>query len=300
MTEDNGLRNTPEPESVEGGRGEVWRPLVGGVQTGVDSPAQNYDWWGTYTGLWRDRDTGELVLLSNRHVWHTFDDSQVRDDAWATQSTGGLERYGVGELIRGSEIIENDGDLDELSVDASSARLAEDVEANAEVLKDGFPEDHEVVVVEGGRQPEVGESIAKAGARTGWSEGEVLDVGNPLKLEANGIVVNRTLQTTVSSGGGDSGSPYIAEDGYLVGQLFAGTSDGQYSWGNTYQGIVDEFNVEPVVFTETGSAGGGVDSADMDVETREPLLTEERAVNALAVLGFLSVPATYVEGLIRR
>lgn len=152
-------------------------------------------------------------LLSNSHVMHAAGRTVQSDDY---EDIGTVDRV---------------GDLEgRITFDAGVARAHPDLKASHNFLV--FSADGQPKKIVGLRTVEPGISIAKQGARTGWSSGRST---GPARIRVRGHkAIYPCWGGTYRAKGGDSGSPVLHQDQdgwYLVGIHFA-SGPYYHSWDN--------------------------------------------------------------------
>lgn len=205
--------------------------------------AGNYVFVGTLGAMVRDRATGATMALSNFHVacprgWAIGDrmaQPSLVDNAPAATDFGSLTRAVLSEHVDGSVI----------SVDAGKTWTA-----SIETIGN----------VAGTATATVGMPVQKRGRTTEHTFGTVRSTDFTVTVNYGGDVGSRTLRnqlrietdTTRSarfSQKGDSGSVIVTDDRHVVGLLFAGSTDGQWTFGNPIGFVQDELGVDIIAHT---------------------------------------------------
>lgn len=250
--------DAPRPTAelqAQAGRDDKFRPVVGGVQTGVEREDVLQDWWGTLTGYFLDRDTGEPVYLSNKHVWGDLDGEWPRDATEGTQPSAPDSEVGSVDRWAETEVVEGDSDTTSVDTVGVSASVEE-----AEPLAVLDVDNDEYVSVTGYTEPTSGMEIMKSGARTGTTWGEVVETHTSVYLDGPDLIIEDTFKAQIASSSGDSGAIALDEDGRFVGQLFAGVPNRDVAWFNRVPQILDAVNVVPA--TEEGGDAPFRESAE--------------------------------------
>lgn len=262
------FQSTPNGASLEEspspGRGKYIRPVVGGTATSVGVNGAAKGWWGTLTGIWKDRDTGGLLIVSNRHVYETMSTPGIPKGADILQPhpiTSGKPYRDliVAKLDRWSHFTTGQGTPSgsnqpkSLPVDvAAGTYTASGAESVSQILASQQPQ--RLLKVQSWRDPKPGETVIKFGARSGATKGQILSADGATKMGAESgsqVVIDHSFRMSCDSGAGDSGSPVLTTDGTLVGQLFGGSGGPGTgpSWANVISYVNDTLNADPVAIT---------------------------------------------------
>ena len=123
-------------------------------------------------------------------------------------------------------------------IDAALARPLDPAQFSPEVFKIGRPK--------GVREAALGTKLQKTGRTTGYTQGQITQIDVTTSVDYNGRTANFTRQLMANgmSLGGDSGSAVLDEEGYLVGLLFAGSSNATLI--NPIQMVLELLKVEIV------------------------------------------------------
>lgn len=201
-------------------------PLVGGISVG----SLDRDHTGTLGGWAVDNLSGEIVILSN---WHIF---------------CGSPDCAVGERIVQPGPVKDGGDSKDLvarlhrwaltsEVDAAISRLTGDRPLLQEVLELGLVSDV--------REPLLGLPVKKSGRTTGVTTGIITDESATITIASTGRIFHN--QIVIENDGaevsapGDSGSFWIDDLNWVVGLHFAG-SPGR-AVGNPMLAVLDALNI---------------------------------------------------------
>ena len=222
---------------------EYQRPLALGLQVqNIDhdlrggAAASGYRTVGTLGCFVQNE--GEMQMLSNNHVLAGENDAQIND---RIQQPGALEIVSeqvVAELSAFVPLVfVPDGQLGMAEgvnlVDAATARLMAGTDPTTAYLPH-----HRVRAPGLVRDPRPGEEVYKVGRTTGLTRGRVSAVlveAGPVGYEGGAAFFRRSfsvqgLMGTLFSSGGDSGSAIVAaQDGALLGLLYAGNGVETYA-----------------------------------------------------------------------
>jgi len=246
----------PAMEQVEAVTPEVdtttYATLHGGISMGPlrsvhlappDVPSEgNYIFAGTLGAMVRDRSNGKTMALTNFHVacvnntWSVGDrmvQPSLLDGGSSSNQFGSLTRATLSDAVDGAVV----------TVDASKP-----TSATIEQIGD----------VAGYTAASVGAAVRKRGRTTELTYGSVVSTDFTVSINYGSDVGTRTLHhqiriqtdTTRSarfSDHGDSGSVVVDANRKVVGLLFAGSTDGQWTFANPIQSVLDELNVDLVV-----------------------------------------------------
>lgn len=234
-------------------RTKRWRPLVGGISVG------HKDITAGTLGCFVKDNNGNIYILSNNHVLANSNKGKIGDEILqpGPYDGGRIPNDVVGNLSNFIEIKFPESrctlskfiidtlnfisktfgrktrfkiystELPENEVDCAIAKIS--VDYSNEILEIGKPK--------GSAKVNEGEEVYKSGRTTGLTKGIVVDDSASITVNygENGeaLFVNQILvQGDNVASGGDSGSVFLNEDGYVVGLLFAGSSDKKIAIAN--------------------------------------------------------------------
>jgi hypothetical protein len=203
-----GVRGVSVLTGVSGDKRWRWRPICGGISVGVAGGAT-----GTIACRVYDRSTGEVLILSNRHVFSGNVNTPVIQPGPAD---GGLYPDDVvGYVYRFIDV--KPPPLDN-RVDAALAKPTVDV--SDEVLDVGVVFDTAV--------PVEGVSVCKSGRSTCYTCGKIIDTHASVKVYGYpfgyAIFTDQVIVEPAIGAPGDSGSLVVEEGSKrAVGLLFAGS-----------------------------------------------------------------------------
>lgn len=205
--------------------------------------AGNYVFVGTLGAMVRDRATGDTMALTNFHVacprgWAIGDrmaQPSLVDNAPAATDFGSLARAELTENIDGALV----------RLDAGKAWTA-----SIETIGN----------VNGTTAATVDMPVQKRGRTTEHTFGTVRSVDFTVTINYGGDVGNRTLRNQLRietdtarsarfSQKGDSGSVIVDGSRNVVGLLFAGSTDGQWTFGNPIAAVQDTLGVDIIRHT---------------------------------------------------
>lgn len=181
---------------------------------------------------------GEVQMLSNNHVLAGENDAQINDRIQQPGALGVVPEQVVASLSAFVPLVfVPDGQLGMAEsvnlVDAATARLM----AGTDHTKAYLPH-HRVRAPGLVRDPRPGEEVYKVGRTTGLTRGRIVSVlveAGPVGYEGGAAFFRRSfavqgLMGTLFSSGGDSGSAIVAaQDGALLGLLYAGNGVETYA-----------------------------------------------------------------------
>lgn len=175
-------------------------------------------------GLWvKDRETGEVMLLSNNHVIANSNSADVGDPIIQPgRHDGGLSPSDdIATLTRYTEILF--GAQGGNRYDGAVAGDVDPADVDPEILQIGEPAG--VLPVD---SLVVGLAVEKSGRTTGLTRGTINTVGAVIRVGyGNGREATFEDQVTITPGtfsdGGDSGSSILDDNGNVAGLLFAGS-----------------------------------------------------------------------------
>lgn len=201
-----------------------------------------YIFAGTLGAMVRDRGNGATMALTNFHV-------ACVNNTW---SVG--DRMVQPSLLDGGSSSNQFGSL-------TRATLSDDVDGSVVTVDTGrstTPSVQDIGDVAGHTAATVGAAVRKRGRTTELTYGTVISTDFTVTINYGSDVGSRTLhhqirvQTDTSrsarfSDHGDSGSVVMDNNRMVVGLLFAGSSDGQWTFANPIQSVLDELNVDLMV-----------------------------------------------------
>ncbi|MFC6706746.1 hypothetical protein [Flexivirga alba] len=218
-------------------------PLRSVYLTPPDVPsAGNYIFAGTLGAMVRDRGNGATMALTNFHVacvnntWSVGDrmvQPSLLDGGSSGNQFGSLSRATLSDAVDGSVVTVDTGKSTTASV-------------------------QDIGDVAGHTAATVGAAVRKRGRTTELTYGTVVSTDFTVSINYGSDVGSHTLhhqiriQTDTSqsarfSDHGDSGSVIMDGNRMVVGLLFAGSSDGQWTFANPIQSVLDELNVDLMV-----------------------------------------------------
>jgi endonuclease G len=213
-------------------------PLRGGISIGN---AWQYN-YGTLGALVADRDTGDLMCLSNWHVlvgdWRARRGQRIYQPG---RGDGGTRDDTIATLTR---------DAMSANLDAAVATLT----GSRSVINDQL----DLGPVRGVRRPELGMELVKSGRQTEVTYGRVVDVEATTALSYAGLtrvirgvtVIEQRRAGEEVSAGGDSGSVWLDNASkQAVGLHFAGSNRPEQALAIDIALVLDALNVRLV--TET-------------------------------------------------
>ncbi|TYL40343.1 hypothetical protein CV102_01845 [Natronococcus pandeyae] len=266
----------PIPEAAED-RSDRHRPVPAGVSesnadltagTGGPYPAriENDAGGDASEAVWDDVEAGDLVRLSNNHVYARSNEADLGESILQPgPHDGGDQDDAVGELVGYVPI------ADGVRVDVAARSVERDRESASYY---GLDEEWPTAV----RREEYGElrgeTVTKTGRTTGVTSATVEATSASVSVEFGGehgtVTLRDQLITGYMSEGGDSGSAVFLEDGALVGLLFAGSAEQTIC--NKICNVERKLGVE--ILTGEPGEGDGDDERDATVYTT----TFERSV----------------------
>ncbi|MFQ5575647.1 MAG: hypothetical protein ACE5G8_01525 [Anaerolineae bacterium] len=124
-------------------------------------------------------------------------------------------------------------------VDAALAKPLDPALVSAEILEIGRPA--------GAREAELGAAVKKSGRTTGYTEGRIIQIDVTTSVVYNGrtATFSGQLMANAMSAPGDSGSAVLDEENFVVGLLYAGSSNSTLI--NPIGRVLEGLNVEIVV-----------------------------------------------------
>lgn len=237
---------TPEVDTT------TYTTLHGGISMGPlrsvhleppDVPsAGNYIFAGTLGAMVRDRGNDATMALTNFHVacvnntWSVGDrmvQPSLLDGGTSSNQFSSLTRAALSDAVDGAVVTVDTGK-------STSATI------------------QDIGDVAGHTTATVGTAVRKRGRTTELTYGTVVSTDFTVTIDYGSDVGSRTLHhqirvqtdTTQSarfSDHGDSGSVVVDGNRMVVGLLFAGSSDGQWTFANPIQSVLDELNVDLMV-----------------------------------------------------
>ncbi len=219
----------------------TYDPLVGGIGIGPCKAVDGYVYVGTLGCLVRDRDTSEILMLSNYHVlaekWSNGDTicQPSRVDG------GSCPADIVGSLLRSTLSDHVDGAVGRITNRSHQCEITE------------------IGPVRGKAVASIDMPVRKRGRTTGLTYGKVDSIDLSVNVSYSdgvhtlknqiGIAVD-DAQSTQFGNSGDSGSVVVDENGKVIGLYFAGTEDGSFGVANPIDKVLEELNVELCVKVE--------------------------------------------------
>lgn len=188
-----------------------YRPALGGVSIGHYKITA-----GTLGCLVKDKETGNIFILSNNHVLANSNNAKKGDPILQPASYDGGKKPKdiLARLERWIEIaFGTQGNL----VDAALAKPKQNALVNPEIVEMGIPK--------GVGRGKLGMSVQKSGRTTGYTTGKVKDISAVVKVNYGRKIAlfRNQIITTAMSQGGDSGSLVLDQKKRAVGLLFAGS-----------------------------------------------------------------------------
>lgn len=209
-------------------RQQKQRPVAGGLSTGhhditAGSAGPLAIVTDTDAGKWGDVSEGDLVRLSNNHIYAQSNKASLGDTIIqpAPMDGGSSDTHAVGELA-GYLPVE-----DGVVADVAARTASSDTDVSR---FHALPSDYGSSVHRSGQSNLKGTRVIKSGRTTGVLESKVTRTGASVRVnygEELGVVKFRDQVFAESfSAGGDSGSPVFAADGgEFVGLNFAGSDN---------------------------------------------------------------------------
>lgn len=201
-----------------------------------------YIFAGTLGAMVRDRGNGATMALTNFHVACVNNTWSVGDRmVQPSLLDGGSSGNQFGSLTRATLSDDVDGAVVTVDTGESTSATVQDIGD-----------------VAGHTAATVGAAVRKRGRTTELTYGTVVSTDFTVSINYGSDVGSRTLhhqirvQTDTSrssrfSDHGDSGSVVMDDNRMVVGLLFAGSSDGQWTFANPIQSVLDELNVDLLV-----------------------------------------------------
>lgn len=220
------------PPSKRAGRAD---PMQGGIS--ISNANRNV--YATLGGLVKDRETNDLMILSNWHVlvgdWYVQPDLPIYQPG---RGDGGVMGDTVATLSRHAM---------SSNLDAAVARLT----GSRKLINDQL----DLGPVKGVGQAELGMQVVKSGRQTDLTYGLVSGIEGTIRLNYRGV--DRLINHVVTieprppfrevSAGGDSGSLWCQESSMNgVGLHFAGSDEPERALALDLQSVLDALNVNLV------------------------------------------------------
>ncbi len=251
-----------------------WRPAFGGVSAGHVGVTA-----GTIGGVVIDVDTGNVMALSNNHVFANATSLQASRAA-AGDSILQPAWFDAGTPLDGIATLERwvplDHDGDNL-VDCAIARPLADGFLNPHVVGDVEPGGAiRGIAVRGVAPVSGGEVVHKYGRTTGHTSGSVVDVDFTTRIQydtPSPLVFVDQILACIPVEGGDSGSLLLDEQNRAVGLVIASAkSDGvYYTIANKIRNVTAMLGVEfPDVGEDVLIPGFDVIQDPVGVATKTP------------------------------
>lgn len=252
------------------GRTEKMRPAQPGVSIGHYKVTA-----GTFGAVVRDRNSGDLLILSNNHVLANASDggdgkSSPGDPVYQPGSyDGGTEADLIGHLERFVPIYRYNRDvqcsLAALGLKAANAmihtirpyyqfkleRLGHSNLVDCALARPVAPDQIAPEIIDIGKitgiaEAKPGQSVKKSGRTSGLTEGKVSAVKVTLNVAMGSgsdvVQFQNQVMAELKSAPGDSGSLIVDSDNRAVGLLFAGSSD--HTVFNPIQSVLDQLGVD--------------------------------------------------------
>ena len=199
------------------------RPVESGVsECHSESTAATAGHWparvaDTSAGLWADDvDEGDIVRLSNAHVYALSGDASLGDPILQPSPFDGGGTSDQSGTLAGYAPLETG-----VTADVAARTSGVDETRTPHHLSEEWP----TGVIREDYQRLVGDTLTKSGRTTGVTEASLRATGASVRVNyPHGTVTLRDqLLTDDLSDGGDSGSPVYTTDGKLAGLVFAGS-----------------------------------------------------------------------------
>lgn len=227
----------------------VYPTMAGGISMGPqrsvflsppDVPAPgNYIFVGTLGAMVRDRTSGATMALTNFHV-------ACVNNSWS-----------VGDIMVQPSRVDDDANDDQFGT-LTRAQLTDEVDGAVATLDAGQAWDPSVTGVggvTGTAVATVGMAVQKRGRTTEHTFGEVVSTDFTLSVDYGSDVGLRTFHHQLRitpdtsrnprfSDRGDSGSVVLDLSRKVVGLLFAGSTDGSFTFANPIQSALDALDVD--------------------------------------------------------
>ena len=208
-------------------------PLVGGISVGNE---RQYN-YGTLGTLVRDRDTGDLMCLSN---WH------VLVGSWGYRQGQRIYQPGRGDGGSASDTIATlERNAISANYDAAVAKLTGS--------RDAINNQLELGSVTGIRQPELDMQVVKSGRQSSVTYGRITDFESVYLMSYSGLrriirdvfMIDARNPGEEVSAGGDSGSLWLEEgSNCAVGLHFAGQNQPERALAMEIRYVLEALNVE--------------------------------------------------------
>jgi len=213
---------------------------------------------------------GTVYALSNNHIYANSNDASIGDNELQPGPTdGGSDPEDAIGTLHDYEPILFDGS--DNYMDAAIALTTTEYVGTATPTGDGYGTPSAQIV-----SASLGQNVQKYGRTTGWTHGEVSEINVTVTVCYAGFMVCTKSATFVDqisitpgefSGGGDSGSLIVTDDGKNnpVALLFAGSTDRTIA--NPIHYVLDRFNV--TVDDGSGGATNYPPTADFSYTTTD-------------------------------
>lgn len=216
---------TPEERQMR------WRPIFPGISVGSVLVTA-----GTLTGIAKDNEDGEYVLLSNYHVFYGHEGTEILQPG--PYDGGSSPDDVVGHLKR---YVEVKPEPYKNIIDSAIATLEVDADINDRDL--GAPARI--------RDPTEGETVIKSGRTTAVTRASIIDTEATIRVRdypgVGDVWFDDIIVTEAFAAGGDSGSIVFGSDGSMVGQVFAGSD--KITCIIKASNIVNALNITPMFGT---------------------------------------------------
>ena len=253
-------------------RTEYIRPAPPGVSIGHYQISA-----GTFGAVVRDRDSGELLILSNNHVLANSTDghdgkSKIGDEIYQPGPyDGGTKEQLIGYLHRFIPLSREYGTSEcpqAASLEKLGNRFIHAIRPNYRVILQKLsPQGNlvdaalakpvkpdmitplivEIGPVKGIREPQIGMKLIKSGRSSGLNSANVKVISTLMKVALSSqesVMFDDQILTGPLASPGDSGSLVLDEQHNAVGLLFAGSDNA--SVVNKIQNVMELLDIEPV------------------------------------------------------
>jgi len=275
------------------------RPLKAGIAISTDSTSYGtLGWFGTLGD-------GTVVLLTNKHVLYdetnTTDNRKLKtaqpqlgDPSTCCCCTCGSDNV-IGESIIG---IRDITPASNTSVDCAIAKINPDIASNI-VLRISNNSTTEVLRVDGKAAAVVGDKVKKIGARSGFTKGTVIHIGDIAVAVPNDsggtaialrqgqvLIIPDTAETYqvkegeskfAFSNSGDSGAVILNESNKIIALNWGGdrtTNNVAITVANNIQNVLDKLSANGFALTLSVSPGGDSAPAKVDIFRKEEPVPE--------------------------
>ena len=202
---------------------------------------------GTLGCLVKDRNTEEILILSNSHVLAQSGKASFGDAILQPgKHDGGTSDDVIAFLLRSVKIKYRSWWMafffwikDSINrVDCAVAMPLEDNDVLSDIMEIGVPK--------GVANANVGMEVQKTGRTTGYTKGKVIDADMTVSVDYGDFVAKFEHQIMFSamSAGGDSGSAILTMDKKVISLLFAGSE--KVTIGNPINEVLQLLNVDIV------------------------------------------------------